>query len=240
MTDKVDTSSFSAKTAAKTRDLQAQLAAAPNALLELHDAVLGLPNFYIERTDCLGFVVWDGETAARNGHRIEVSPWNEASIIKVERRGGSGPAQDDLLPVGVPRRLVVLVTSTIVILNGQHGDRPYVPEVVVERMRPVYDGRGKRASGYVPVYETGVQEIVEARATYAAWHAALGMLAAQLAGLPEVEVTGPTAPAKPWRQTGQVLIGTAPTDLRDEPIKPQKQRRRPRPSTQSDLGPSGG
>lgn len=131
LTDKVDTSSFSARSAAKTRDLQAQLAAAPDALLELHDAVLALPNFYIERIGGFDFVIWNEETAARNGQRIEVSPWNEASIIKVERRGGFGKGQDDLLPVGVSRRLVVLVTSTIVILNGQHGDRPYVPEVVV-------------------------------------------------------------------------------------------------------------
>lgn len=107
-------------------------------------------------------------------------------------------------------------------------------------MRPIYSGRGKRASGHVPVYETGVQEIIEARATYAAWHAALVMLAAQLADLLEVEVTGPTATAEPWRHTGQVLIGTAPTDLRDEPIEPQKQRRRLKISAQSDLGPSGG
>lgn len=195
--ERVDTSSFSARAAARTRELQAQLAAAPDVLLDLHAAVLDVPDFYIERTGGLDFVVWDVETAARLGHRIEVDAGKGASIVKIERRGGRGRGRDFSLPVDAPRRLTALTTSTIVILHGQHGDRPYVPDVVVQRMRPVYRGRHKEAIDYVPVYETGAQEMVEARATYAVWHAALGILASAMAGAAEVEVTAPAVPAEP-------------------------------------------
>ncbi len=228
--DKVDSSSFSARAAAATREMQARLSAAPDVLLDLHDAVLGLPDFYIERGAGLDFLVWDAETAARSGHRIEVCPANGASIVKVERRGGRGPGRDDLLVAGAPRRLTTLSTATIVLLNGQYGDRPYVPEVVVERMRPIYaEGRHDLVERYVPIYETGLQEIVEARATYAVWHAALGMVRASLDASPDAEVTGPAAPAEPWRLTGKMLTGGAVTDLVDEPVEaPAKRRRAPR------------
>ncbi|MGH1592365.1 hypothetical protein ACRBEV_33125 (plasmid) [Methylobacterium phyllosphaerae] len=91
--EQVDTSSFSARAAARTRELQVHLAAAPNILLDLHVAVLALRNFYIERTVGLDFVVWDVETAARLGHRIEVDAGKCASVVKIERRDGprAGP-----------------------------------------------------------------------------------------------------------------------------------------------------
>ncbi|MGU3330413.1 hypothetical protein ACLBXB_26155 [Methylobacterium mesophilicum] len=39
--------------------MQARLSAAPEVLLDLHDAVLALPDFYIERGAGLDFLVWD-------------------------------------------------------------------------------------------------------------------------------------------------------------------------------------
>jgi hypothetical protein len=80
--------------------MQARLSAAPDLLLDLHDAVLALPDFYIERGAGLDFLVWDEETAARPGHRVEVCPANGTSIVKVERRGGRGPGREDLPALG--------------------------------------------------------------------------------------------------------------------------------------------
>ena len=68
--DKVDSSSFSARAATATRELQARLSAAPDTLLDLHDAVLALPDFCIERGAGLDFLVWDEEMAACSGHRV--------------------------------------------------------------------------------------------------------------------------------------------------------------------------
>lgn len=107
------------------------------------------------------------------------------------------------------------MTSTIVLLNS-HSDRPYVPDVVVERMQPIYaPGRHDLVERYVPIYETGLQEVVEARAIDAMWIAALGMLQAQLADLPDVEVTGLAAPAEPWAPVAWVKRGRAIAALRD-------------------------
>ena len=82
--------------------MQARLSAVPDILLDLHDAVLALPDFYIERGAGVDFVVWDEETAYRSGHRIDVCPANGASIIKVARRGGRGPGREGSCPRALP------------------------------------------------------------------------------------------------------------------------------------------
>lgn len=224
--DKVDTSSFSARMAAEIRELQARLIAAPSSLIDLHDLVLGLPDFYIERGASEDFIVWDIETAERSGNLITVGQ-DGALIVQVRRRGGRGPGREDFLPVGAARRLTTLTTSTIVVLAGSYGDRPYVPELVVIRRRPVYVGADKRAAGYEPVYETPLHSVVEDRATYAVWHAALGMLVAALADSAEFEVTGPSAPGEPWVAPARILIGERGQDWHtDEQAETAKKRLR--------------
>lgn len=210
--DKVDTSSFSARMAAELRELQARLGAAPSGLVDLHDAVLGLPDFYVETGAGLDFVAWDVETAERAGHRIEVAKDKGSATIVMVRPGAGRIRRGDVVPVGPVRHLVPIVTSTLMIVQGRYGDRPYVPDLVVTRRRPVYVGADKCAAGYLPEYETPLHAVVEARAAYAVWHAALAMLADAFASSTEYEVTGPAAPAEPWKSTARVLIGTRPQE----------------------------
>lgn len=227
--DKVDTSSFSARVAAAIREMQLRLANAPSGLLDLHDAVLTLDDFYIERGAGLDYLVWDADTAESMGHRI--TPPNAktgaaASIVQVRRRGGRGTGRDDLVPAGDPRPLTVITTTNLVMLHGRGADRPYVPDVVVSGYLPVYEGRRKEAVGRRPVYETPLHAVVEGRALHEAWHAALGILAALFARSTEFEVTGPSAPARPWEAPPRILAGAPVTDLRDDE-EPAKSRRKP-------------
>lgn len=229
--DKVDTSSFSARMAAELRELQARLGAAPSGLVDLHDAVLGLPDFYVERGAGLDFVVWDTETAEQAGHRIEVAKDKGSATIVAVRPGAGRNRRGTLIPIGAVRHLVPIVTSTLIIVQGRYGDRPYVPDVVVTRQRPVYAGADKNAVGYLPEYETPLHAVVEARAAYAVWHAALGMLAAAFAASTEYEVTGPAAPAEPWKRNARILIGERPqewdadqSELGAVALKPKRKR----------------
>lgn len=202
--DKVDTSSFAARMASEIRELQARLGAAPSGLVDLHDLVLALPDFYVEQGAGLDFVVWDAQTADALGHTLTPGK-GSATILKTRRRGGRGPGREDRVPDGEACRLVPIVTATLMIVQGRYGDRPAVPELILVRQRPIYAGAGKQAIGHVPEYETPLHAVVEARATYAVWHAALGMLAAALADSSEYAVTGPAAPAEPWASTARVL-----------------------------------
>ena len=119
------------------------------------------------------------------------------------------------------------MTSTIVVLAGSYGDRPYVPDLVVVRQRPVYVGARKQAVGYEPEHETPLHAVVEAHATYAVWHAVLGMLAAALAGSAEFEVTGPSAPSEPWVAPARILQGERVQECKpDEDAKTLKTRKR--------------
>jgi len=229
--DKVDTSSFAARMAAELRELQARLGAAPSGLVDLHDAVLALPDFYVERGAGLDFVVWDEVTAARLGHRIEVAQDKGSATIVAVRPGGGRKRRGELIAIGPVRYLVPVVTSTLLIVQGRYGDRPFVPDLVVSRMRPVYRGASTSPVGHVPEYETPLHAVVEARAAYAVWHAAMGILAQAFASSAEYEVTGPAAPAEPWRSTARVLVGAPVSDLvDDEPapgvvvLKPKRKR----------------
>lgn len=218
--DKVDTSSFAARMAAEIRELQARLGAAPSGLVDLHDAVLALPDFYVERGAGADFVVWDSETAARAGHLITVAKDKGSATIVAVKTGAGRNRKGQMVEIGERRPLVPIVTSTLMVLQGQYGDRPHVPDLVVRRMRAVYKGANTSPVGHVPEYETPLHAVVEARAEYAVWHAALGILADAFAGSTEYEVTGPAAPAEPWSSTGRVLLGAPVSDLADEVVAP--------------------
>lgn len=214
--DKVDTSSFACRMAAQLRELQARLGAAPSTLIDLHDAVLSLPDFYVERGAGLDFVVWDEETASAAGHRIIVEGDRGSYIARVAPRGGRRREVEALIEIAPRRAVVPIVTAPLLVLSGQYGDRPFVPDVVETRRVPVYRGARKEAAEYRPEYETPLHAVVEARAAYAVWHAALGMLAEAFAGSAEYEVTGPSAPASPWELSPRILLAIEKAEKADE------------------------
>ncbi|GEP11806.1 hypothetical protein [Methylobacterium gnaphalii] len=230
--DKVDTSSFSSRVAAQVREMQARLANAPSGLLDLHDVVLSLEDFYVEHVTGLDCRVWDADTAERLGHRIDTVD-GASTIVRVERRGGVGAGREDLLPAGPARRLTRIVTSTLLIQHGRAADRPFVPAVEIARMRPIYEGARKEAVGYEPVYVTPLHAVVEGRASYAVWHAACGILREIFAGSSEYEVTGPAASPAPWLDEPRVLPGLIAwndglKDEEPEEAAPSPGKRRPR------------
>lgn len=211
--EKVDTSSFSARVAGELREVQARMGAAPSGLIDLHDVVLGLENFYVEALHGFDFQVWDADTAERLGHRI-FDTADGASIAKVKPRTGGKPGE--VVEIEPRRRLTRIVTSALMIQCGQYGDRPHVPDVVVLRERPVYRGARKEAVGYEPEYETPPHAVVEGRASYAVWYTALGILREVFARSTEYDITGPTAPEAPWAGPGpRVLKGRRRSALRD-------------------------
>jgi len=180
------------------------------SLEALHDAVLALPTFYVERVgeaDELAFEVWDTETALKLGHRI-VSENGAAYVERVRRRGGKDAKRADQLRTAGPRRPVTAIVATnLMICHGRAADRPYVPPVVATGRRPILKGRDKCAVGYAATYETTLAEVVRARALYATWHACLGMLQAALGCVPDLDVTGPEAPAAPWDDVSGEGVG---------------------------------
>lgn len=194
----VDTSGFAANSVARVNAALEGLRLTGDALLELHDLVLGLPDFYVERAgEALDFVVWDHETAVQAGHRIDTGD-GVPTIVKVRRRGGRRAGAEDLLPDGPRRPVSAIVTSALLVRHGQDRSRPVIADVVEIGQRPIYEGRDKRAVRHEPIYETSLAAVALDRAVYAVWHAALGMLADKLARLPDYRVTGPAAPVAPW------------------------------------------
>lgn len=197
--EKVDTSSYAARMAAEVRELELRLRRAPPALVTLHDAVLALPDFYAEISG-LDYLVWDVETATRLGHTI--TPDRDRPTI-VEDKGGA------------PRAVTRIVTATLMVVQGREAQPPYVAEVEVARMRPVYSGEHRKVTGHVPEYVVSPTEVAHDRAAYSAWHCALGMLAAL--DLPGYRITGPRAPSAPWEIERRIHPGGALPGLVDAP-----------------------
>ncbi len=137
--ERVDTSSYAANSAARTREAFLRLTGTADGLLALHDAVLALPDFYVEYGAGADFLVFTAEDAARIGHRVTLTG-DRAMIQAVRRRGGRGAGRDDLLPDGEPRPCTRIVTSVLVIGHGRDMSRPDLSEVVTTR-RPIYADR---------------------------------------------------------------------------------------------------
>ncbi|PIK69811.1 hypothetical protein CS379_27950 [Methylobacterium frigidaeris] len=194
--ERVDTSSYAANSAARTREAFLRLAGTADGLLALHDAVLALPDMYVEYGAGADFLVWDAETAERHGEVITLKG-GKASIQATRRRGGRGEGRNDRVPVGLPRPLTTLPTSVLIITHGREASRPDVMDASLRR-RPVYRPGTRDVAGFEFVADAPLDVVAFERARYAAWHAALGMLAAARAGCPEFAVTGPAAPLTIW------------------------------------------
>lgn len=163
-------------------------ASVPEDLLAVHDAVLGLDTYYLERavTEC---AIWDVETAEQTGQRIE----RKGSEWFIGPKDDAGAAQE--LP---ERRVSPISTSIMVILHARAATRPHVDELVEVERRPIYRGGRKQAIGHEVVYATSPEAIAIQKAEYQVWHCALGLLVAQLSDLERFVVTGPVAPLSPW------------------------------------------
>lgn len=194
--ERVDTSSYAANQAARTSQALQQLAATPDGLLALHDAVLRLPDMFVEYGAGADFVVWDVDTAERRGELITPSG-GKASIQATRRRGGRGEGRNDRIPVGAPRPLTVLPMTVLVITHGREASRPDVTDANLRR-RPVYRPGTRDIAGWEYVPDADLAVVAFERARYAAWHAALGMLAAAGAEWAEFAVSGPAAPLTIW------------------------------------------
>lgn len=189
--ERVDTSTWAANQAARESALMRQLRFTDDPLLALHDAVLDLPDFFVEATDGLDFVVWDGETAKAAGHRIDAAPHGRFWTIQA----GAHEA----------RRLTRIVATNLVIQHGRHADRPEPSPVIGRRGRALYDHR-KHVTGYETEFDTPLDVVVQERAEYAVWHACLDMLAQGIGlFLTGLDVKRPSAPLAPWTETPDVM-----------------------------------
>lgn len=210
--EKVDTSSYAARMAAEIREIELRLHRAPPALVTLHDAVLGLPDFYAEISG-LDFVVWDVDTASRLGQRIDTD--RDRPTITA--------------PGGEPRRVTRIVTATLLVVQGREARPPEVAPVEIARMRPIYRGEHRKVVGHAPEYEVALDEVAMDRARYSVWHCAMGMLTGL--DLPGYSITGPRAPAAPWEAPPRVLEGGPLPGLVDAPeeevsAKPLRKRKK--------------
>lgn len=170
----------------------------PDDILAVHDAVLALDDFFLEPQSG---DVWDVATAAEAGLAIvnldaERKPPGQRWRIQPARLDVDATAED-FARFGHPVERIV--TSMMMILHARIGGRPTVAPVKEIGRKPIYKGRKKQAVDYEPVYETPLREVTRQRAEYAVWHAALGLLAAELCDLDTFEVVGPAAAAAPWK-----------------------------------------
>lgn len=166
---RVDTSGAGAKMAG----LQSMAAATPDDLLVVHDHVLALSDWLIEGAEGAAPVVWRREEIAANGWRVE----KQGDALWLARPSG---------PLGAGRghlsRLTDPHLAASVILHAANGSRP--------ECRMAKRGRLSAAEE---------AEVRIERSLYAVWHAALGVLAAELdAVLSKHAVLPPAAPTEPW------------------------------------------
>lgn len=136
---------------------------------------------------------------------------------EVERRAGDRATAT--YPGGESLDLRTIVVSVYLVLHARGATRPdCYADVARRRGRPRQDG--EIAPGLT------FDEVMFARAVYAVWHAALGILAADLGDrLARWSVTGPKADEAPWlRSTGRVLEAIRANN--SPASKPLKKRRK--------------
>ncbi|WGD31222.1 hypothetical protein AncyloWKF20_05205 [Ancylobacter sp. WKF20] len=169
----------------------------------IHRAVLGLDDAFLSCTE-QGVSVWDRALIQAEGCDLVEE---RQSRPQLRQPGG------ELLPLD---RVVI---SVYLVLHARQGSRPdCYSDVTRRRGRPRKDG--EIADGIT------FDDVQHHRAVYSVWHAALGILAADLAGrLAKWDVTGPKADEAPWLQPARrVLEAQKPKNKRAP--KPMKRRRK--------------
>lgn len=204
-----------ASAASRMIGLQTMCAATPDDMLTVHDHVLALADWRIENPRGPAPMAWRlSEIDARGWHVEETAAG--AFLVRHARRGADGAMRTPLVD---PYLLVTVIE------HARAGTRPEVDEAPrAGRGRP--DAKALAARG----------DVMLGRALYAAWHAALGSLAADLGAegvLSRHQVTGPIAPATPWdaASRGVVLAGrggegfTEANSVGHKPLKARGNRR---------------
>jgi hypothetical protein len=153
--------------------------------VEIHDAVLGLGEIWVEETDA-GSTLWDAETIAAAGFVLHRHDGRRASGVWLDK-GVDGWVR--LTDPGI---------LALVIRHARSGTRPGWGEEY-GRMLKGRDVAGRFAR------QTDVDlwgEVVWHRTVYTVWHRALADVAARLDGrLEGWAVTGPAADAAPWERS---------------------------------------
>lgn len=178
--------------AARMLGAQSAAVATPDDMLVVHDHVLVLADWLIEEARSDEPQVWRRAEIAANGWRVEETAQGLWLV-----RPGEGVKGGDAWAALTNPYLMALVIE-----HARAGSRPD-DLGVSERARrtTVRRGRPDRAM----LAERG--DVMLARAVYATWHAALGVLAAELDGvLTKHRVIGPAAVADPWNRPDLVDV----------------------------------
>ncbi|MGX9981965.1 hypothetical protein [Methylobacterium fujisawaense] len=189
--ERVDTSPFATKRIAIERELMGEIRFEAEPLMQVHDAVLALPDFFLEPLDGLDFAVWDHETAKAHGHTIEAAQFGGTFSIRAGEHA--------------PRRVTRILPAPLLIRCARSAERPEPSPVVGRRGRAIYDHR-KHVAGYETEWDTPLDVVVAERADYAVWQVCLDILALQFrVFLTTLDVQRPSAPVAPWLDTPDVL-----------------------------------
>lgn len=175
----------------------------PDDALIVHDAVLRLGGVWIEWRGDDEVEIWDRARAERKGFAIE-RHGPDWFLYRSYVAGGTRET--------APVRLEDAGVFALVLSHARAGSRPDWHEGWSRPSgRPPADGCAKDARGRARRLADGpsLREVMHARACYAAWHAALSWLVADLDGqLSKFSLSGPAAPAIPWEaKRGVVLKG---------------------------------
>lgn len=150
----------------------------------IHDAVLGLDEYWLEWRSGYEVALWSKPLVAEAGLRLE-NTQGEWWLV------GTDPTQR--------WRLEQVGVSVLLILTAKLGGRPewhegWQPQQGEVRGRVGQPRRRSRINGVALE-----SEVHHARAVYCCWHAALGLLAQRLVGtLRGFDVQGPEAESQPW------------------------------------------
>ena len=160
----------------------------------IHEAVLRLDQMFID----IEGGIWTRERIERIGGAVVQ---DKAKRFWLDIAGERSPLECAWL-------------GALVIVHAKNGARPEWCEgwrdagAAVAGDRAPRDQRGRARKGQ---REFTGEDVAFYRAEYQCWHAALGLLAAELAGiLREFEPLGPAAPREPWRveRKGQGFLPT--------------------------------
>lgn len=162
----------------------------PDDAVIIHDAVLRLTDVWSEWRDG-EVILWDHAGAAAVGCRIE--PKGEVATIRCFDRDGVETGSAEAQSLGL-RATIILAGENDLPPDWHPGWAPGRGSRAKDRA--VVDARGRLRKG---VGEISAQQVNVARAAYGAWHAALTVLAGDLAGLlAGFEPEPPRAPPAPW------------------------------------------